>query len=116
MEKQSSAYSNVHHLGRSLIEEDSSSFTTIQGYLTATDKQWEQLSADLTQKEKSVGRLLQLWKECNALQEKLLNIMKNASHAVKLPSFVPCDSIQVSKLLDKAKVSLTPNTMLLFFA
>lgn len=104
MEKQSTAYSNVHHLGRSLIEEDSSSFTTIQGYLTATDKQWEQLSTDLSQKEKAVGRFLQLWKECNSLQEKLQNTMKNASNAVKPPAFVPCDSIQVSKLLEKAKV------------
>ncbi|GIX92557.1 nesprin-1 [Caerostris extrusa] len=47
MEDQQAAYSIVHQLGRSLIEEDSSSFTTIQGYLTATDKQWEQdVSAD----------------------------------------------------------------------
>ncbi|GFY40265.1 nesprin-1 [Trichonephila inaurata madagascariensis] len=103
MEDQTSAYSVVHQLGRSLIEEDSSSFSTIQGYLTATDKQWEQLSSDLSQKEKSVAHLLQLWKECNSLQGKLQSAMNNASQAVKAPNHVSCDSVQVSKLLEKAK-------------
>ncbi|GIY32234.1 nesprin-1 [Caerostris darwini] len=103
MEDQQAAYSIVHQLGRSLIEEDSSSFTTIQGYLTATDKQWEQVSTDISQKEKSIGHLLQLWKECNSLQGKLQSATNNAAQAVKPPSHVSTDSIQITKLLEKAK-------------
>ncbi|KFM65653.1 Nesprin-1, partial [Stegodyphus mimosarum] len=103
MDSQSTNYTNIHHLGRSLIEEDSSSFTTIQGFLTALDKQWEQISAELTQKEKSVGHLMQLWKECCSLRDQLNEALNNASQSVKPPSFVPCDSVQVSKLLENAK-------------
>lgn len=104
MENRLPSCTHLHDLGRSLIEVDSSSFTTIQTRLTALDKVWEQLSSDLLQKGKSVSRIVQLWKECESLNRQLSDCMNNAAHAVKIPTFVPSDSIQVAKLLETAKV------------
>lgn len=107
MENRLPSCTKLHELGRSLIEVDSSSFTTIQSHLTALDKQWEQLSSDLLQKGKTVSRIVQLWRECESLYGQLSDCSNNASHSVKIPTFVPCDSTQVSKLLETAKVNQT---------
>lgn len=107
MENRLPSCSHLHELGRSLIEVDSTSFTTIQNHLTALDKQWEQLSSDLLQKNKAVGRIVQLWKDCESLHGQLSDCMNNAAHSVKIPTFVPSDSVQVAKLLESAKVNVS---------
>ncbi|XP_054713817.1 LOW QUALITY PROTEIN: muscle-specific protein 300 kDa-like [Uloborus diversus] len=105
MESRTAHFTSVHELGRSLIEEDSSAFAIIQGYLTALDKQWEEVAANLTQKEKSISRLVQLWKESDSLENQILEAINNAMQLVKVSSFAPSDSVQVSKLLENAKAA-----------
>lgn len=106
MSQSSTLLDALRETGQAIIQEGSSGMPTVQNNVSECERAWERLKCELQERDRLLGKILDLWEHYLASECELRRRLKDSEVDVEsLDLEVPADITEVHNRLDKAKVS-----------